>query len=105
MTKRELKENWVLSGYDGGGFTVDRIWKNCGADSWETSVPADVHTILMKNRIIEDPVISTNDQKTAWVEEKVWVYHTVFEVKGENFGASELVFEGLDTYAEVYLSR
>ena len=91
MTKRELKENWVLSGYDSSGFTVDRIWKNCGTDSWETSVPADVHTILMKNRIIEDPVISINDQKTAWVEEKVWAYHTVFEVKGENVGASELV--------------
>lgn len=105
MTKRELKENWVLSGYDSSGFTVDRIWKNCGTDSWETSVPADVHTILMKNRIIEDPVISINDQKTAWVEEKVWVYHTVFEVKGENVGASELIFEGLDTYAEVYLNR
>lgn len=41
-----------------------------------------------------------------WVEKENWLYRTVFQVDSAQLarGAAELRFEGLDTYADVYLN-
>lgn len=69
-------------------------------------VPGDVHSTLKEHGLIEDPFFGHNDQKCRWVEEKVWWYRTVFQysedlIPGEKM---ELIFEGLDTFATVYLN-
>ncbi|WML46779.1 beta galactosidase jelly roll domain-containing protein [Neobacillus sp. PS3-34] len=74
---------------------------------WMTaSVPGDVHSTLIDRKLIEDPFYGHNDLKCQWVEEKVWWYRSTFEFnedihKNDRY---ELIFEGLDTFATVYLN-
>ena len=70
------------------------------------TVPGTVHTDLVKNNKIPDPFYRDNESKVQWVDREDWEYKTSFDVdtlKQPN-GNAELVFEGLDTYAEVYLN-
>lgn len=65
-------------------------------------VPGTVHTDLLSNNIIEDPFYRDNEKKVQWIEKEDWVYRTEFTVSGNK--KIDLVFEGLDTYAEVLLN-
>ncbi len=67
------------------------------------TVPGTVHTDLLANRIIEDPFYRDNEKKVQWIEKEDWIYRTEFTV--ENLDAKrDLVFEGLDTYANVFIN-
>ena len=76
------------------------------ADWKSATVPGTVHTDLLKHHLIPDPWYGTNEQQIQWVENKNWVYQTTFELteKEVNYRSKSLIFEGLDTYAEVYLN-
>lgn len=68
-------------------------------------VPGTVQTDLFANQLIQDPYYSDNELKNKWVENENWVYKKTFEVdKSELKQNAELVFEGLDTYATVFLN-
>ncbi|MBE9914548.1 glycoside hydrolase family 2 protein [Paenibacillus donghaensis] len=69
-------------------------------------VPGDVHTTLIRHGLIDDPFYGHNDQKCRWVEERTWWYRTVFTLTElpSREERMELVFEGLDTFATVYLN-
>ncbi len=73
---------------------------------YPAEVPGCVHTDLMRNNLIPDPFIGTNEQSLQWIGEKNWIYETTFNVPAEILSKDvvELVFEGLDTYAEVTLN-
>ena len=69
------------------------------------SVPGTVHTDLMANGVIEDPFYRDNEKKVQWVGKEDWVYKTEFNIDNPDDGLKrELVFKGLDTYAEVMLN-
>ncbi|MCE1165093.1 MAG: glycoside hydrolase family 2 protein [Bacteroidetes bacterium] len=71
----------------------------------KASVPGTVHTDLLANKLIEDPFYGTNESALQWIEEQEWVYSSSFELTAEQITQkAELVFEGLDTYADVYLN-
>ena len=68
-------------------------------------VPGTVQTDLFANQLIQDPYYSDNESKNKWVENENWVYQKTFEVdKSDLKQNAELVFEGLDTYATVFLN-
>jgi len=69
-------------------------------------VPGCVHTDLLKNGAIEDPFYGTNERKLQWIDKKDWEYVTEFDAPEAllNETRIELVFEGLDTYADVTLN-
>ena len=68
-----------------------------------STVPGTVHTDLLANGIIEDPFYRDNEKKVQWIEKEDWVYRTEFAV--ENLEENrDLVFEGLDTYANVFIN-
>ncbi|OCA87843.1 beta-mannosidase [Bacillus sp. FJAT-27225] len=104
----ELNDNWKIRHFNVGEVRdlevaspdyIDYFWMTA-------SVPGDVHSTLIDRKLIDDPFFGHNDLKCQWVEEKVWWYRSTFEFEGtgnpdERF---ELVFEGLDTYATVYLN-
>ncbi len=78
-----------------------------GKNEWlPATVPGTVHTDLMAAGKIPDPYIGTNEAKVQWVETKTWEYKTTFDCSKELWKQKnkELVFEGLDTYADVYLN-
>jgi beta-mannosidase len=67
------------------------------------TVPGTVHTDLLANGIIEDPFYRDNEKKVQWIEKENWVYRTEFRI--ENLEKNrDLVFEGLDTYAKVFIN-
>jgi beta-mannosidase len=85
-------------------------WRFREADKstwYSATVPGCVHTDLLNNKLIDDPFWRDNEQKQQWIGKTDWEYQTTFNVtpvllKHENL---ELVFEGLDTYAEVFLNE
>ncbi|HRG86672.1 MAG TPA: hypothetical protein PLU02_13310 [Chitinophagales bacterium] len=75
--------------------------------SWiKATVPGCVHTDLLNAGIIADPFFGSNEKTVEWVEREDWEYQTFFEVKNK-FLKNDFInirFEGLDTYADVYLN-
>lgn len=70
------------------------------------TVPGCVHTDLLANKKIEDPFYRDNEKKLQWIGKTDWEYETRFDVSAEMLKRQnlEIVFEGLDTYANVFLN-
>lgn len=71
-----------------------------------TSFPTTVHVELLKLGKIPDPFIGLHEWDVQWVGESDWKFQTVFSVTQDDLVAShtDLVFEGLDTFASVTLN-
>lgn len=88
---------------------LDGPWwfTQAGEEQWrEAEVPGTVHSDLLRHGLLPDPFYGRNEEKIQWVEDKDWEYRTSFDVTAEQIGrdAAFLHFEGLDTYADVYLN-
>ncbi len=82
-------------------------FKNAKENKWLTAlVPGTVHLDLMKNKIIRDPFKDENEKKVQWIENENWDYQTSFNITSKDLENQniDLVFEGLDTFSEVYLN-
>jgi len=91
--------------------------RNLGKEPWNfrkgndnqwfpAKVPGTVHTDLLSNQLISDPFFGANEKQLQWIENEDWQYQTTFtiskaELKHQN---AILHFDGLDTFAEVYLN-
>ena len=85
----------------------DWQFRQARLNNWyPATVPGTVHTDLMANRIIEDPYFRLNERGVQWIDKEDWIYETHFEAGADLLAREriELVFEGLDTYADVYLN-
>jgi len=77
------------------------------AAQWRgAKVPGSVHTDLLAHRLIPDPYVGAPEAALQWIGLADWEYRSHFDLdaatlKREN---AELVFEGLDTFAEVQLN-
>ena len=88
---------------------VDQNWQFKQADSSEwlpAIVPGCVHTDLLANKKIEDPFYRTNERNQQWIDKKDWEYKSLFSIDKETSLKNnlEIYFEGLDTYADVYVN-
>ncbi|MFZ4927736.1 glycosyl hydrolase 2 galactose-binding domain-containing protein [Chryseobacterium sp. Mn2064] len=82
-------------------------FKNSKDQNWLTaSVPGTVHLDLMQNKVIPDPFKDDNEKKVQWVENEDWDYQTTFTVSPQELANEnvDLVFNGLDTFSEIYLN-
>ncbi|OGV34963.1 MAG: hypothetical protein A2020_13370 [Lentisphaerae bacterium GWF2_45_14] len=70
------------------------------------NVPGNVHTDLLKNRVIEDPFFRDNELKVLWIEDKEWVYSRAFNVDKSILAEKRVMLraKGLDTLAEIYIN-
>ncbi len=70
------------------------------------SVPGTVHTDLLRNGKIAEPFVGTNEHRLQWIDKVDWQYRTEFDLTQELLAQPrlELVFDGLDTYADVYVN-
>lgn len=82
-------------------------FKNSKEQKWLTAtIPGTVHLDLMNNKLIPDPYKDENEKKVQWVENEDWDYQTNFKISSkelENLNI-DLVFNGLDTFSEIYLN-
>ncbi len=69
-------------------------------------LPGCVHLDLLRNGRIPDPFFGLNEAAVQWIGETDWLYECVFVLRTEQLRAPylDLCFEGLDTFAEVYLN-
>ena len=88
---------------------MERLYINEGWTLYEesvgkiaASVPGCVHTDLAAANIIGDLFWRDENNKYGWIEDRDWEYVAFFNAEIEN--AKAIVFEGLDTYAEIYLN-
>jgi len=82
-------------------------FREVGRATWyAATVPGSVHTDLLNNKLIEDPFFRDNEQRLQWIGKTDWEYQTTFNVTPEILARNniDLVFEGLDTYANVFLN-
>ena len=89
--------------------TISQNWKFRQADKtvwYPATVPGSIHTDLLKHKLIPDPYYRDNEKLVQWVETKDWEYQTTFDIAANVFSNTnaELLFKGLDTYADVYLN-
>lgn len=66
-------------------------------------VPGCVHTDLLAAGRIPDPFLGRNEQLVQWVGRTDWTYDTVLGPRTTSHERTDLVFDGLDTVAEVTL--
>ncbi len=81
-------------------------FREVGKTDWyNATVPGCVHTDLLANKLIDDPFYRDDEKKQQWIGKTDWEYRTSFRVTAQTVEREnvELVFEGLDTYAGVYL--
>lgn len=92
-------------------------YRNLSTENWtfnkqnetkkhKASIPGTVHTDLYENKLIPDPFYGANEKQLQWIENENWEYESTFslsekEISNENI---ELEFDGLDTYATVYIN-
>ena len=82
-----------------------------GVTDWlDASVPGGVHHDLLRAGLIEDPYYEKNSLKCEWVENRWWMYRTVFnpgdKIRGKHFRGKHfaLIFKGVDYKAHFYLN-
>jgi beta-mannosidase len=70
-------------------------------------VPGVVQTDLLNNQLIPDPFDKDNEFHLQWIGLADWEYQTTFEADAATLSHEhvDLVFEGLDTFADVYLNE
>lgn len=70
------------------------------------SVPGTVHTDLLAHGVIPDPYVGAPEAGLQWIGLADWEYRTTFDLPADvrARARSDLVFEGLDTFAEVWLN-
>ena len=70
------------------------------------TVPGEVHLDLMAAGQMDEPLFSTNAPDCRWPEDRSWWLRTRFSVDAVLAGeqVKELVFHGLDYYAQVFLN-
>lgn len=82
-------------------------FKSVDEEQWQPArVPGCVHTDLLRSGRIDDPFHGTNEHRLQWVDKQDWEYAASLHVDPGwlKLDVLELVFEGLDTYADVYVN-
>jgi len=69
-------------------------------------VPGVVQTDLLAAHLIPDPFYSDNEPRLQWIGLTDWEYRTTFQVDAATLQHEhvDLVFDGLDTFADVFLN-
>jgi beta-mannosidase len=95
----KLDQGWQFRQSAANGGTSDNDWL-------PAKVPGDVHLDLLANKRIPDPFYRDDETKLQWIEQASWEYQDTFDVPATLLGKAnvDLVFEGLDAAAEVYLN-
>src|SRR5271165_4166969 len=95
-----LNSGWEFRQLPSGAAPDASVWR-------PAQVPGSVHLDLLRNNLIPDPYYRDNEAKLQWIEEADWEYRTTLQAPPDFLARKnlDLVFEGLDAFAEVYLNE
>ncbi|MGF1556141.1 beta-mannosidase [Paucihalobacter sp.] len=93
LSRQNINDNWQFKQ------SLDSTW-------YPATIPSTVHTDLYENKQIPYPFVGDNESQLQWISENGWEYKTRFLVDEKTLQKRNhfLNFEGLDTYASVYLN-
>ena len=86
-----LHEGWTFRDPSG-------VWRG------QAILPGSIHTDLLANGWIEDPYFGEHARTLGWIDTTTWIYERQLDLRA--WGPDQhldLVFAGLDTYAEVWI--
>ncbi|MFS0866068.1 glycoside hydrolase family 2 protein [Microbacterium sp. 179-B 1A2 NHS] len=95
--QRRLADGWALTLE--GGLAGTEL-----PDTIAATVPGTVHTDLLAAGLIPDPYLDTNEHTLAWIGLCDWRYSVEFDWQPGGLDRAELVFDGIDTIAEIDLN-
>ncbi|MBN2668522.1 MAG: glycoside hydrolase family 2 protein [Bacteroidales bacterium] len=86
----------------------DLLWNISASDTAitvRTSRLENLFTLLQNDVLIPYPFFADNEKSLQWIADQTWVYETQFDADSISFYSNqEIVFEQIDTYANVYLN-
>lgn len=95
------QNNEIITLNDGWQFT------ETDKDDWrEAEVPGSVQRDLIRYKVLPDPYYGTNENDVQWPEKANWDFKKTFTLTADQLKNDDaiLIFEGLDTYADVFLN-
>jgi len=97
---RELNAGWEFRAVNAAGHPEVNQWH-------PAQVPGVVQTDLLATHLIADPFYGDNESRLQWIGLTDWEYRTTFQVDAETLQHEhiDLIFDGLDTFAEVFLNE
>ena len=100
MVRQCLNGKWELDYKQQGQGSLVNISPKLLAE-----VPGEVHLDLEREGVIKDPFKNFEAQECSWMEEQEWWYRKTFIPHKDLDGKQvEIVFEGLDTFATIFLN-
>ena len=89
---------------------LDQNWQfmNETEDKWyDAIIPGCIHLDLFQNQLIPNPFKRDNEKKLQWIGEKNWTYRCDFMLEEGILNKKNQViyFEGIDTYADIFLNE
>ncbi|HTV64871.1 MAG TPA: glycoside hydrolase family 2 protein [Bryocella sp.] len=96
---QELNSGWEFRALNAAGHPEVSGWH-------KAQVPGVVQTDLLAAQLIPDPFYGDNESRLQWIGLTDWEYRTTFHVDAAMLQREhvELVFDGLDTFADVFLN-
>ena len=94
------KETVLDSDYSDWHFSIGRQ-----RQQYLAIVPGSNINDLVCNQLIKQPYYNNAIDESKWVEDSSFTYTTIFDFQTSNTQNYSIRFEGLDTYAEVYLNN
>ena len=98
-----LGANWEFRLAPNDAQAAERV----DATAWHRAqVPGNVHTDLLANGLIPDPYVGAAEGGLQWIGLAQWEYRTAFDIGKAALerAHTDLVFDGLDTFAHVELN-
>ncbi len=91
-------------------FNLSSDWwkyRHLNAEKWKrTPIPHNLVYSLQNDTLVKKIYFGKSVQKNKWIEDSLWEFQTVFYLNNSSAKKEKinLIFEGLDTHAEVYLN-
>ena len=99
LSRRSLDSGWEFRAVGDVEKAEARQWH-------PAQVTGVVQTDLLRTKLIPDPFYRDNEARLQWIGLADWEYRTTFSLDGSTLAREhvDLVFEGLDTFADVYVN-
>jgi beta-mannosidase len=102
MTERSLEQDWNFKRRDPNASLEADF---ASSEDWlPTTAPSTVYQSLLEAGAIPDPFYNLNELAVQWVGETDWLYKLEFEAEKTGDSSCWLCFDGLDTFATVWLN-
>jgi beta-mannosidase len=99
LEQRALDTGWQVRAVESAEHPDATVWR-------PATVPGTVQTDLRNDGAIPDPFFGDNEKRLQWIGLTDWEYTRILEVTPDmlRHGHLDLVFDGLDTFADVLLN-